>query len=83
MIHPKGRGRYESRVPKEEMKIIIEETIYLLSLGFQKKRQRLIIAGIEHAMETFDDQLWINIADETLRWHCKNFYEIGLENERA
>lgn len=79
--HKKGRGRFESRVPSEEMKIIVEETMYLLSLGFQKKRQNTIMAGIQIAIDKFDDQTWINMSDETLRWHCKNFYEIGLGNE--
>ena len=78
-----GIGRRDSRTSDFEMQIITEETEYLISLGCDTKVKRYIMSGIKIAKQTFAPEDWINISDETLRWHCKNFYDIGKNHELA
>ena len=78
-----GIGRRDSRTSDFEMQIITEETEYLLSLGCDPKVKRYIMSGIKIAKKTFAPEDWINISDETLRWHCSNFYKIGYNHATA
>ena len=78
---PNKRGRTDSRIPDVEMKIIIEEVMYLLSLGYKEAQRTYILAGMAKAIDTFTPEQWIKLCDETLAWHCKNFYNIGKQYE--
>lgn len=75
-----GFGRIDSRLPDVEKQIIIEETMYLLDFGFRPDDADLIKLGMSVAYDEFTPAQWIKICDETLRWHCKNFYELGLKH---
>jgi len=75
------RGRTDSRTPEFEMQTIIEEVMYLISLGYKTKQKRYILSGMAIAIDSFAPEEWIKICDETLAWHCKNFYTIGWNHE--
>lgn len=57
--------------------MIIEESMYLVSLGYKEDKLNAIISGIEIAVETYGPGQWISICEKTLRWHIKNFYMLG------
>ena len=75
-----GYGRKDSRLPDVEKQIIIEETLYLLEFGYRPDDADIIKLGMAVAFDDFTPEDWISICDETLRWHCKNFYELGLKH---
>ena len=75
-----GFGRIDSRLPDVEKQIILEETMYLLDFGYRPDDADLIKLGMSVAYDEFTPADWIKICDETLRWHCKNFYELGLKH---
>lgn len=75
------RGRTDSRIPELEMQTIIEEVMYLLSLGYKASQRQHILTGIARAIDEFTPETWVKLCDETLAWHCKNFYEIGYNYE--
>ena len=75
-----GFGRIDSRLPDVEKQIILEETLYLLDFGYRPDDADLIKLGMSVAYDEFTPADWIKICDETLRWHCKNFYELGLKH---
>lgn len=75
-----GFGRIDSRIPDVEKQIILEETMYLLDFGYRPDDADLIKLGMSVAYDKFTSADWIRICDETLRWHCKNFYELGLKH---
>lgn len=74
-----GYGRVDTRIPDVEKQIIIEETLYLLDFGYRPDDADLIKLGMSVAYDEYTPAQWIMICDETLRWHCKNFYELGLK----
>lgn len=57
--------------------VILEEVSYLLSLGFREQDKDLILIGMNVCRDQFSDEDWAHISNETLRWHCQNFYKIG------
>lgn len=73
-----GYGRTDYRIPDVEKQIILEETQYLLDFGYRADDADIIKLGMRIAAKTFEPKDWISISDETLRWHCKNFYTIGF-----
>jgi hypothetical protein len=75
-----GYGRKDSRIPEVEKQIILEETLYLLEFGFRADDADIIQLGMVEAFDNYTPADWIRICDETLRWHCKNFYELGLQH---
>ena len=75
-----GFGRIDSRLPDVEKHIILEETMYLLDFGYRPDDADLIKLGMSVAYDEFTPADWIKICDETLRWHCKNFYDLGLKH---
>lgn len=72
-------GRTDYRLPEVEKQLIIEETTYLIDFGYRSADASIIKLGMQVAEETLEPDDWVKISDETLRWHCKNFYEIGMK----
>ena len=75
-----GYGRTDSRLPEVEKQIILEETLYLLDFGYRPDDAEIIKAGMAVAFDEFTPADWIKICDETLRWHCANFYKLGIKH---
>lgn len=65
------------------MQTIVEEVLYLISLGYRAEQQKFILAGLDRAIDEFTPDDWIQICDETLGWHCRNFYNIGYKHEAS
>jgi len=75
-----GYGRKDSRIPEVEKQIILEEALYLLEFGYRPDDADIIQLGMAVAFDEYTPEDWIRVCDETLRWHCKNFYDLGLKH---